>query len=95
MTDRMIARLNSNSFIRFAACSVGEMLASVYDQGIHVDRDEVERLKEIARKAERTGQSLILLPPHRSHIDYVTLQWSFFRMGLSFPLGMLPRNPTQ
>lgn len=61
-------------------------MASVYNQGIHVDREEVERLKEIARKAERAGQSLILLPPHRSHIDYVTLQWIFFRLGLSLPL---------
>jgi glycerol-3-phosphate O-acyltransferase len=67
---------------------VGQGMASVYNQGIHVDRTEVERLKEIARKAERAGQSLILLPPHRSHIDYVTLQWIFFRLGLSMPLGI-------
>ena len=62
-------------------------MASVYNQGVHVDRAEVERLKEIARKVERAGQSLILLPPHRSHIDYVTLQWIFFRLGISLPLG--------
>jgi hypothetical protein len=99
MTDRMIARLNSNSFIRVpprcvrrtecqsAACFAGQAMASVYNQGVHVDEAEVEKLKEIARKAERAGQSLILLPPHRSHIDYVTLQWIFFRLGLSLPLG--------
>jgi glycerol-3-phosphate O-acyltransferase len=63
-------------------------MASMYNQGVHVDRAEVDRLKEIARKAERAGQSMILLPPHRSHIDYVTLQWIFFRLGLSLPLGM-------
>jgi len=62
-------------------------MGSVYNQGVHVDRAEVDKLKEIARKAERAGQSLILLPPHRSHIDYVTLQWIFFRLGLSLPLG--------
>ena len=62
-------------------------MASVYNQGIHVDQAEVERLKQLARKAEIAGQSIILLPPHRSHIDYVTLQWVFFRLGLSMPLG--------
>jgi len=67
-------------------------MASVYNQGIHVDRAEVEKLAEIARRAQRAGQSLILLPPHRSHIDYVTLQWIFFRLGLSLPLGN-PRVP--
>jgi hypothetical protein len=78
---------NVIAYRKFAACTVGQMMASVYNQGVHVDRAEVDRLKEIARKAERAGQSLILLPPHRSHIDYVTLQWIFFRLGLSMPLG--------
>jgi glycerol-3-phosphate O-acyltransferase len=73
----------------FAACTVGQMMASVYNQGVHVDQAEVDRLKDVARKAERAGQSLILLPPHRSHIDYVTLQWIFFRLSLSMPLGNL------
>ena len=68
-------------------------MASVYNQGIHVDRAEVEKLAEIARRAQRAGQSLILLPPHRSHIDYVTLQWIFFRLGLSLPLGTLSLPP--
>lgn len=77
------------AYKQFAACTVGQMMASVYNQGVHVDRAEVDRLKEIARKAERAGQSLILLPPHRSHIDYVTLQWIFFRLSLSMPLGIL------
>src|ERR1700738_1216137 len=67
-------------------------MASMYNQGIHVDRAEVERLKEIARKADRAGQSMILLPPHRSHIDYLTLQWIFFRLGLSLPLVVAGDN---
>jgi len=67
-------------------------MASVYNQGVHVDKAEIDKLKEIARKAERAGQSLILLPPHRSHIDYVTLQWIFFRLGLSLPLGICRTN---
>lgn len=30
-------------------------------------------------------QSLIILPCHKSHVDYLTMSWLFYRLGLSLP----------
>ncbi|BFZ56865.1 hypothetical protein PYCC9005_003914 [Savitreella phatthalungensis] len=80
-----VARLESHKFIRFAAWSVGGLMKSVYDQGVWVDEGEIKRLKETARIAGLKKQSLIFLPCHRSHIDYVSLQLIYFQLGLSLP----------
>ena len=83
--EHFVARLEHHKFIRFAAWSVGGMMRSVYDQGVWVDLGEIKRLKETARIASLKRQSLIFLPCHRSHIDYVSLQLIYFQLGLSLP----------
>ena len=55
------------------------------DLGIHVSSEEVLRLREVAEKAERDKQSIIFLPCHRSHVDYVSLQLICYRLGLALP----------
>lgn len=53
--------------------------------GIHVSSEEVLRLREVAEKAEKKKHSIIFLPCHRSHIDYVSLQIICYRLGIGLP----------
>ena len=39
----------------------------------------------MAEKAEKNKQSIIFLPCHRSHVDYVSLQLICYRLGLALP----------
>ncbi|KAI9889530.1 MAG: hypothetical protein M1814_005224 [Vezdaea aestivalis] len=85
MTDQMICKFESKRFIRGAAYLCTQLVTRAYNQGIHVSSSEVLRLKSIAAEATRTKQSLIFLPCHRSHVDYVSLQLICFRLGLALP----------
>ncbi len=53
--------------------------------GIHVSSEEVIRLRTVAGKAEKNKQSIIFLPCHRSHVDYVSMQIICYRLGLALP----------
>jgi len=53
--------------------------------GIHVSSEEVLRLREVAEKAEKKKHSIVFLPCHRSHVDYVSLQIICYRLGISLP----------
>jgi glycerol-3-phosphate O-acyltransferase len=50
-----------------------------------VSSEEVLRLRTVAEKAEKNKQSIIFLPCHRSHVDYVSLQLICYRLGLALP----------
>lgn len=39
----------------------------------------------MAKEAQRKKQSIIFLPCHRSHVDYVSLQIICYRLGLALP----------
>src|SRR5690606_10619482 len=52
----------------------------IYD-GIDVDKDGLDRVREAARKGP-----LILLPSHKSHVDYLVLSDVFYTHQLSPPL---------
>lgn len=43
------------------------------------------RLRAVAEKAEKNNHSIIFLPCHRSHIDYISLQLICYRLGLALP----------
>lgn len=49
--------------------------------GIEVTPADVERLREAARNG-----TLILLPSHKSHVDYMVVSYQFNRMGVPMPL---------
>jgi len=53
--------------------------------GIHVSSEEVLRLRAVAAEAEKKKQSIVFLPCHRSHVDYVSLQLICYRLGLALP----------
>lgn len=53
--------------------------------GIHVSSEEVLRLRSVAEQAAKNKHSVIFLPCHRSHVDYVSLQLIFYRLGIALP----------
>ncbi|KAK0641490.1 acyltransferase-domain-containing protein [Cercophora newfieldiana] len=86
LTDNMICKFESKTFIRGAYYMVTQLLLRAYHQGIHVSSEEVLRLRSVAEEAARKKQSIIFLPCHRSHVDYVSLQLLCYRLGLALPV---------
>ncbi|KNG47090.1 glycerol-3-phosphate acyltransferase [Stemphylium lycopersici] len=84
-TDSMICKMESKSFIRGAYYFATQLLTRAYHQGVHVSSEEVLRLRAVAEKAEKDKHSIIFLPCHRSHVDYVSLQIICYRLGLALP----------
>lgn len=62
------------------------LLLSVRFVGIHVSSEEVLRLRSVAEEASRKKQSIIFLPCHKSHVDYVSLQLICYRLGIALPV---------
>ncbi|KAK0670266.1 putative glycerol-3-phosphate acyltransferase [Cercophora samala] len=86
LTDNMICKFESKTFIRGAYYLVTQLLLRAYHQGIHVSSEEVLRLRNVAEEAEKKKQSIIFLPCHRSHVDYVAQQLLCYRLGLALPV---------
>lgn len=85
LVDEMICKMESKKFIRGAYYLCTELLTRAYHQGIHVSSEEVVRLREVALEAEKNRHSIVFLPCHRSHVDYVSLQLICYRLGLALP----------
>lgn len=85
-TDNMICKFESKTFIRGAYYLVTQLLTRAYHQGIHVSSEEVLRLRKVAENAARNKQSIIFLPCHRSHVDYVSSQLICYRLGIGLPV---------
>ncbi|KAI0844385.1 acyltransferase-domain-containing protein [Daldinia vernicosa] len=92
MTNDMICKFESKTFIRGAYYLVTQLLTRAYHQGIHVSSEEVLRLRKVAEIAEKKKQSIIFLPSHRSHVDYVSMQLICYRLGLELPVVVAGEN---
>jgi glycerol-3-phosphate O-acyltransferase len=55
--------------------------ASHMFSAIEVDEEGIERLREYAKEG-----TLVLLPSHKSHMDYLALAWILYRHKLPLPL---------
>lgn len=84
-TDGMICKMDSRYFIRGAYYLATQLLTRAYHQGIFVSAAEVQNLRNVAEEAAKKKQSIIFLPCHRSHVDYVSLQVICYRLGLALP----------
>lgn len=91
-TDEMICKFESKTFIRGAYYLVTQLLTRAYHQGIHVSSEEVLRLRQVARQAEKNKQSIVFLPCHRSHVDYVSMQLICYRLGIALPVVVAGDN---
>ncbi|KAL9109548.1 MAG: hypothetical protein Q9227_005884 [Pyrenula ochraceoflavens] len=92
MTDKMICKMESNAFIRGAYYLCTQLLTRAYHQGIHVSGDEVQGLRAIAAQAAKEKKSLVFLPCHKSHVDYVSLQIVCYRLGITLPIVVAGDN---
>ncbi|CAK7563583.1 MAG: hypothetical protein SEPTF4163_001453 [Sporothrix epigloea] len=91
-TDRMICKFESKPFIRGAYYLVTQLLTRAYHQGIHVATEDVVMLRKVAESATRAKQSIVFLPCHRSHVDYVGLQLICYRLGIAMPVVVAGDN---
>ncbi|UKZ86225.1 uncharacterized protein TrAFT101_002063 [Trichoderma asperellum] len=92
LTDNMICKMESNTFIRGAYYLMMQLVTRAYHQGIHVSSEEVLRLRKVADLAAKKKQSIVFLPSHRSHVDYVSLQLICYRLGLTLPVVVAGDN---
>lgn len=92
LTNDMICKFESKTFIRGAYYLVTQLLTRAYHQGIHVSSEEVLRLRKVAEDAAAKKQSIIFLPSHRSHVDYVSMQLICYRLGLALPVVVAGDN---
>lgn len=92
LIDNMICKMESNTFIRGAYYLAMQLVTRAYHQGIHVSSEEVLRLRRVADLAAKKKQSIVFLPSHRSHVDYVSLQLICYRLGLTLPVVVAGDN---
>ncbi|KAH8203707.1 hypothetical protein TruAng_002120 [Truncatella angustata] len=92
LTNDMICKFESKTFIRGAYYLCTQLLTRAYHQGIHVNSEEVVRLRKVAEVAAAKKQSIIFLPSHRSHVDYVSMQLICYRLGLTLPVVVAGDN---
>ncbi|KAJ5298358.1 uncharacterized protein N7443_006478 [Penicillium atrosanguineum] len=92
MMDNMICKMESKSFIRGAYYMATQLLTRAYHQGIHVSSEEVLRLRSVAQEASKKKQSIVFLPCHKSHVDYVSLQVICYRLGIALPVVVAGDN---
>ncbi|KAG9251885.1 acyltransferase-domain-containing protein [Emericellopsis atlantica] len=92
LTDDMICKMESKPFIRGAYYLCTQLLTRAYHQGIHVSSEEILRLRKVADMAAKKKQSIVFLPSHRSHVDYVSLQLICYRLGLTLPVVVAGDN---
>lgn len=92
MLDNMICKMESKRFIRGAYYLCTQLLTRAYDQGIHVSSEEVLRLRSVAEEAAKKKRSIVFLPCHKSHVDYVSLQLICYRLGIGLPVVVAGDN---
>ncbi len=61
--------------------TVADVVAERVFAGIDVDEEGIERLREAARRG-----AVVLLPSHKSHVDYLLLHYVLRKHALSLPL---------
>jgi len=81
----LMAEISSRRVAKGMVFAVHNVFTRLYQQGIHVNEAHLRLLKTTAEEAAKKGVSLIFLPCHKSHIDYLVVNYLFYRIGLSLP----------
>jgi glycerol-3-phosphate O-acyltransferase len=85
ITNDMVADMSSVKVLRMFAFTVKTLLARLYHRGIHVNDEEVRILRNVAQKAAEQEVSLVFMPCHKSHIDYLVVSYVLYNMGIALP----------
>ncbi|KAJ1506602.1 hypothetical protein HMI54_004924, partial [Coelomomyces lativittatus] len=81
----LMSDMSSKTTLRFIAFVVNNLLVRLYHQGIYIKGAEFLALKKAAEDAAAKGISLVFLPCHKSHVDYLVISYVFYRLGLALP----------
>lgn len=92
MVKATMCQFDNKGGLKFMYYVVAQIFARTYHQGVHVDAGEIRRLKTKAKELMAKKQSLIYLPCHKSHMDYIALHFICFRLGLSIPVVVAGEN---
>lgn len=65
--------------VKLFASLLSAVFSQIYD-GLDVDEEGIERVRETART-----KRVVLVPSHKSHIDYLVLSYVFYNQGLIPP----------
>ncbi|KAG1520109.1 hypothetical protein G6F52_007976 [Rhizopus delemar] len=85
IVEKAVATVDSMRILRFFAFVVNTILVRLYHQGLHIRENEWVELKRVALIAQEKKESLIFLPSHKSHIDYLVVSYLMFRLGIQIP----------
>ncbi|KAH8913491.1 acyltransferase-domain-containing protein, partial [Atractiella rhizophila] len=85
MMRGVVPTMDSVPSLRAFGATVNNILVRLYDQGIHISPTEFLAFRKAAIKAQDARQSLLVVPCHKSHIDYLTISFLFFRLSLALP----------
>jgi glycerol-3-phosphate O-acyltransferase len=90
----MMTKMDSMHTLKFVAFIVNNLLVRLYHQGIHIKESEFLEVKKCAQIAEKEKVSMIFLPNHKSHVDYLVISYVFYRLGIALPhiAGIFQRN---
>lgn len=76
--EEIAADVNYN-YVHFAHITAGHIWNRIFD-GVVVKHDQLKRVREVAGK-----NPIVLVPMHRSHIDYVLISDIFYEHNITFP----------
>jgi len=76
--DEISANFKMNMLSALSIC-LTLLWARIYE-GIEVDEPGLERIREVGRKSP-----VVVVPSHKSHIDYLIISWLFYQKGLIPP----------
>ncbi|KAG2210014.1 hypothetical protein INT47_003450 [Mucor saturninus] len=85
IVQKCVATVDSSRTLRFFAFIVNNILVRLYHQGVHIRESEWVELKRVAIMAQEKKQSLVFVPSHKSHIDYMVVSYLMFRLGIQIP----------
>jgi len=78
---KIMAQQNWPLVVRVMCYFLRKAFRVLYPYGIHVDENEVALLREYGKKG-----SLLILPTHKSHIDYLLVSYVLFENDISLPV---------
>ena len=80
--EKNLPQYRSNNFIRIAYLTVIKVIRKLFPQGIWCSRLQ---LSELMKRYLDNPMSIVFLPNHQSHFDYIFLHVVCIRFGLSMP----------
>lgn len=92
IVDEMTSSFDHKTVLRFMYYMVAQIFSRTYHQGVHVNMAQIQQLRKKAQELQQKRQSLIFLPCHKSHIDYMSIQFICFRVGISLPTVVAGNN---